>query len=152
MNIVVNRARIENINEVSILFNSYRVFYDQDSNLELAKEFISERINNNESVIFYAIDNTGAYLGFTQLYPNFSSVSAKRSWVLNDLYVSESARRLGVGKKLMQAAKNFALSTNAKGIALETAEDNVNAQALYESLGYKKGSGFFSYFLSLPQA
>ncbi|MCF6264514.1 MAG: GNAT family N-acetyltransferase [Xanthomonadales bacterium] len=150
MNTVVNRAKIENVNEVSELFNSYRIFYGQDSNLKLAKEFISERINNSESVIFYAIDNTGAYLGFTQLFPNFSSVSAKRSWVLNDLYVSESARRLGVGRKLMKAAKSFVQSTNAKGIALETAEDNVNAQALYESLGYKKSSGFFNYFLSLP--
>jgi len=152
MNIVVNRAKFENVNEVSALFNSYRVFYSQESNLDLAKEFISERINNSESVIFYAIDDTGTYLGFTQLYPNFSSVSAKRSWVLNDLYVSESVRRLGVGKKLMEAAKFFAESTNAKGIALQTAENNVNAQALYESLGYKKGSGFFSYFLSLQQA
>jgi len=151
MNIVVNRAKFENINEVSALFNSYRIFYSQDSNLALATEFISARINNNESVIFYAIDDTGAYLGFTQLYPSFSSVSAQRSWVLNDLYVAESARRFGVGKKLMEAAKVFAENTSANGIALQTAENNVNAQALYESLGYKKASGFLSYFLSLPQ-
>lgn len=88
-------------------------------------------------------------LGFTQLYPGFSSVSARPSWILNDLYVSPNARRAGVAKLLMNTAKDFADSTQAKGISLETSLDNVNAQALYETLGYKKSDGFYSYYLPL---
>jgi len=149
MSISVKRATIENLNEVSELFNSCRVFYKQDSDLDLAISFITDRLNNNDSVIFYSHDENGNALGFTQLYPTFSSVSAKSSWVLNDLYVSSSARRLGVGKKLMDTAKSFAIETKSKGIALETCEDNLNAQALYESLGYEKGVGVYNYFLSL---
>jgi len=149
MSISVKRAVFENLNEVSELFNSYRVFYKQDSDLVLAVSFISERLKNNDSVIFYARDENGNALGFTQLYPTFSSVSAQSSWVLNDLYVSSVARRLGVGKSLMEAAKAFAIEKGAKGIALETCEDNFNAQALYESLGYEKETGVYNYFLSL---
>ncbi len=149
MSISVKRATLENLNEVSELFNSYRVFYKQDSDLKLAMSFITDRLKNKDSVIFYSHDANGNPLGFTQLYPMFSSVSAKSSWVLNDLYVSSSARRLGVGKKLMDTAKSFAIETNSKGIALETGEDNLHAQALYESLGYEKGVGVYNYFLSL---
>ncbi|GLS92419.1 N-acetyltransferase [Psychromonas marina] len=149
MYINIKRATSENLNEVSELFNDYRVFYKQDDDLELAVSFIAERLKNKDSVIFYAYDENDNALGFTQLYPTFSSLSAASSWVLNDLYVTPSARRLGVGKKLMDTAKLFAIESNAKGIALETAEDNVNAQALYESLGYEKEVGFYNYFLTL---
>lgn len=149
MEIFVKRASLEDAKNVAYLFNDYRVFYKQKSDITVALEFISERLDKNESVIFFAHDAKGDLLGFTQLYPNFSSVSAKRSWILNDLYVSSAARRLGVARKLMNAAKDFAISTDAKGISLETAPDNVNAQALYESLGYEKSSGFYSYYLSV---
>jgi len=131
---------------------STRIAYLQASDIDLATSFISERIKNEESVIFLAYDsdskNQDSSVGFTQLYPLFSSVSAKPVWVLNDLYVSSEARKLGIGKQLMEAARVFAIESGAKGITLETAEDNVNAQGLYESLGYEQGSGFRNYFLS----
>lgn len=149
MEFFVKRASLEDAKNVASLFNDYRVFYKQESDMTVALEFITERLDKNESVIFFAHDPKGVLLGFAQLYPNFSSVSAKRSWILNDLYVASAARRLGVGRKLMNVAKDFAISTDAKGISLETAPDNVNAQALYESLGYEKSSGFYSYYLSV---
>jgi len=149
MNFIVKRATVDDIANVSSLFNKYRVFYKQEPDLALASGFISERINNDESVIFIASNANGEPLGFTQLYPIFSSVSASRSWVLNDLYVSSEARGMGVGKSLMEAAKQHALESGANGIALETAQDNSTAQALYEALGYKRSNGFYSYFLSI---
>jgi GNAT superfamily N-acetyltransferase len=152
MKICVERATWLNLAGLAELFNSYRVFYKQDSNIDLATNFISERINNNESVIFYAHDQDDNYLGFTQLYPTFSSVAAQKSWVLNDLFVTPNARKQGVARQLMAAAKKLALETHANGIALETSEANVNAQALYKSLGYEKGTGVYHYFLSLPLA
>ena len=81
------------------------------------------------------------------MYPSFSSVSAKRSWILNDLYVAAGSRRSGVARTLMNAAKDFAIGTGAKGLSLSTARSNVIAQALYESLGYEKDSDFYSYYL-----
>ncbi|HAS6475743.1 TPA: GNAT family N-acetyltransferase [Vibrio parahaemolyticus] len=143
------KATIEQLDLVSPLFDAYRVFYGQESDLTVAREFIESRLNNDESVIYLALDDKGNGLGFTQLYPSFSSVSAARTWVLNDLFVLDTARRQGVAKKLMDAAKDMGKKDNVKGLALETAESNVNAQKLYESLGYERESGTYHYFLQL---
>lgn len=71
----------------------------------------------------------------------------KKLWNLNDLYVDQSARRKGVAKILMKKAKEYALKTGAKGLTLETAIDNYNAQRLYESIGYEKIECFHYNFL-----
>jgi len=151
MNIDIKQATLSHVKEIAELFNSYRVFYGQKSNVDLAIKFIADRIKNEESIIFLAMDETGNSLGFTQLYPTFSSVSAQRVWVLNDLFVSASSRRLGVGEKLMNAAKVFALETDSKGISLETEKNNISAQALYETLGYERNSDSYHYFLKLTK-
>ncbi|WDE05948.1 GNAT family N-acetyltransferase [Thalassomonas viridans] len=152
MAVSIAQAGLQDVAPIAELFNLYRVFYQQQSNPELARQFIEQRLSNKESVIFYARGGKGQYLGFTQLYPNFSSVSAQRTWVLNDLYVLEQARGAGVGTLLLNRAKEHAVATGAKGIALETAESNIQAQKLYESLGYQKSSGFFGYFLTLNES
>jgi ribosomal protein S18 acetylase RimI-like enzyme len=151
MSITIQRATLQNAKEIGELFNNYRVFYQQDSDVKASTAFIAERLSNGESIIFYASNEQGEILGFTQLYPTFSSISAKKSLVLNDLFVAANARRLGVARKLMDASKDFALNAEINGLSLETALDNVNAQALYESLGYQKETGFYNYYLDLTK-
>ena len=145
------RATEVHIEAVSRLFDEYRQFYGQPSDPVRAREFIAARVAHNESVIFLATDEDEgkAALGFVQLYPSFSSVSMKRLWILNDLYVSGAARKRGVGKALMERARQLAVDTDAKGLVLETAVDNHAAQALYESLGYKREEEFHRYFLAV---
>lgn len=142
---MIQRATINDLNALSELFDSYRIFYKQESNLEGAKSFLKERLVNDDSVVFIAYDETNP-VGFVQLYPTFSSVSMKRSWVLNDLYVNASARKKGFGEKLIKKAIKFAEETGAKGVSLETGHDNVTAQSLYEKIGFKKESNYFYYF------
>ncbi|WP_028400608.1 GNAT family N-acetyltransferase [Ectobacillus panaciterrae] len=144
----VYQATLSDLKGVSNLFNLYRMFYKQQSNLNGAELFISERLKNEESVIFVAVDQ-GKYLGFTQLYPSFSSVSMKRTWILNDLYVHQEARKKGVAQKLLETAKEYALSTGAKSLELQTAPGNKDAQRLYEKNGYKVDSSFLNYSLNL---
>ena len=149
MEFIVRRALERDVAKVAALFDAYRVFYGQNSDSGLAHEFLSQRLSNNESVIFFAENTEGVCVGFTQLYPSFSSISARRSWILNDLYVAPSARCYGVGKQLMEAARNLALSLNAKGLSLQTEVKNVKAQRLYESLGYQKNNDSYFYYLTL---
>ncbi len=89
----IKQASTQDLRILSPLFDAYRQFYHQDSDLALAETFLKERIDNKESVIFLATDDQGKGLGFTQLFPTFSSVSAQRSWVLNDLFVADHARK-----------------------------------------------------------
>ncbi|MED4354978.1 GNAT family N-acetyltransferase [Schinkia azotoformans] len=143
-------ATIEDLEGVSNLFNLYRMFYQQESDLEGAKAYIKERIENKDSVIFVVKDKQN-YVGFTQLYPTFSSISMKRAWILNDLYVDTKARKQGVGETLLHKAKEYAIETGAKSISLETASDNYSAQRLYERNGYKRDSQFYHYELDLAE-
>jgi ribosomal protein S18 acetylase RimI-like enzyme len=142
------QATMAELETIIPLFDAYRVFYQQASDLTVARTFLTERLRHQDSVIFLAVDRNSNGIGFVQLYPSFSSVSAKHLWILNDLFVAESARRQGIAKHLMNRAREFAVETNAKGLFLETAHDNFNGQSLYESLGYQKNSEFY-YFLDL---
>lgn len=141
-------ADINHLETVSILFDKYRIFYNQTSDIEAAKYFLKERFQNNDSRIFLANDN-GEIIGFTQLYPTFSSVSMKRVWILNDLYVKESHRQKGVARLLMNTAQEYAKASGAIRVILATHISNTNAQKLYKSQGYIKDEEFYHYALRL---
>jgi ribosomal protein S18 acetylase RimI-like enzyme len=140
----------EHIDLLAPLFDAYRVFYEQPSDIEGASKYLSKRMSNQESVIFLAL-RTGQQqaLGFTQLYPSFTSVRLGRIWILYDLYVNPEVRRQGIGRRLMVRAQQFALASGALGLELSTARDNKAAQALYESLGYVRDEDFYYYELAL---
>lgn len=128
-------AHIEHLDIVAPLFDAYRVFYEQKSDIEAARSFLHERFKNQESVIYIAMKDQKA-IGFTQLYPLFSSVTMQRMFILNDLYVDSEFRNTGVGEALINKAKELCIGLNYKGLGLQTAKDNP-AQKLYERLGFE---------------
>jgi len=138
MALSVRRAVAADLEIVADLFDQYRQFYHQPSDLELARRFIGERLEREESVLFLA-ETGGNAVGFIQLYPAFSSVSARRIWILNDLFVAPAGRRRGVGRRLMEAVAVWAGDDGAARLVLETMPDNRPAQALYEELGWRRG-------------
>ncbi|MGP6425772.1 GNAT family N-acetyltransferase [Pseudomonas pharyngis] len=146
------RATTIHLDAVVKLFDAYRGFYGQPSNLEQSRTFIAERMVGNESAIFLVEDEGGEALGFVQLYPTFSSIDAHRTWLLSDLFTTPAARGCGVGRLLMNTARDFAVETGAKGLVLETATDNFSAQGLYESLGWVRDMGYYTYTLDLRQS
>ena len=126
----------EDVIHIAPLFDAYRMFYGQESNVGAATDFINERLRNKESIIFTAKVNN-QFVGFTQLYPTFSSVAMKRAFILNDLFVEKGFRKNGVAKALMDTAFEFAANQDARFIALETGANNSKAQALYEKMGMR---------------
>lgn len=146
----IKKAGIEDLKTVSMLFDQYRQFYEQQPDPEKAEEFLSERILKNESVIFIAMDEkTESGTGFVQLYPSFSSVSMKRLWILNDLFVCKEFRRTGTAEALIKETRKFAEQTDAKGLVLETHSENIQAQKLYDKTGFKKDKEHYYYFLGI---
>ncbi|WP_321784228.1 GNAT family N-acetyltransferase [Paraburkholderia sp. J94] len=148
----VRQYAARDLDAVARLFNDYRVFYEQPSNLPLATQFIAQRTQANESVLLVAdTGDTGdhALAGFCQLYPSFCSVEAAPIYVLYDLFVAESARRAGVAKHLLQAAAARAKRDGKVRMDLTTAKTNLKAQALYESLGWKRDEVFYTYNLTI---
>lgn len=143
---IIRRAGKEDIEALAVLFDLYRVFYHQPSNIAAASIFLQQRMEKDESVIFVA-QQEHVLVGFTQLYPIFSSVSMQRTWLLNDLYVHATARKQGVAVQLLEAARQYGLQTGAKWLLLQTGNDNFTAQSVYEKNGWKKLS---DYFYELP--
>ncbi|MGN6223339.1 N-acetyltransferase family protein [Pseudoxanthomonas sp.] len=148
MSITVRRATLADADAIAPLFDLYRQFYEQAPDAALASSFVRDRLANDESVIFVAED-AGRPMGFTQLFPSFSSVRAVRIWVLNDLYVVREARRQGVARALLDAAAAFGRNSGAARLELETDHDNRSAQALYRHLGWEPYDGTLRFRLPL---
>lgn len=138
----IRRAKKKDIDQLSVLFDKYRIFYKQKGDVNTAKLFLKKRMKRKETVIFVA-EEREELIGFIQLFPIFSSVSMKRTWLLNDLYVNEKARGKGAATALLNAAKEFGKETNAKWLLLQTAADNFTAQKVYEKNGWVRETDFF---------
>nr|WP_294943683.1 GNAT family N-acetyltransferase [uncultured Mucilaginibacter sp.] len=130
----IREAEITDLPQLAVLFNAYRVFYQQQPELDSGAGFLKERISQQESVIYIAILDEEV-VGFVQLYPIFSSVRMKRLWLLNDLFVAEEVRGQGISIALIDKAKELCLSSGACGFMLETTKDNAIANILYQKMG-----------------
>ena len=146
---IICQATIADIDLIAPLFDGYRQFYGKPADLGAARAFLFDRFKNYQSVIFLAKDETEGAVGFTQLFPSFSSVSMARTFVLNDLYVVPSARRTHVGARLVDAAATYAKSVGAIRLTLSTSTDNSSAKALYLSSGWKQDESFHVFHLGL---
>ena len=147
-NITVRQAALSDLEALVPLFDGYRQFYGRPSDIPAVREFLLARFNHGESTLFIA-HKDNLPVGFTQLYPSFSSVSLARVFVLNDLFVHEQARRKGVAFKLMTAAPDFAKLLGAVRVSLSTATSNETAQALYQFAGWKRDEQFFVYHFAI---
>jgi len=105
MDFKIIKAEEKHIKKIGILFNLYRQFYKYESNLIKSTNYIKDRINNNESIIFIAMNDTNEAIGFVQLYETFGSLDLGKIIILYDLYVKEDHRKNNIGKKLMEIHK-----------------------------------------------
>ena len=144
----VREASVADLELLAPLFDRYRQFYRKASDIEGARAFLRARLERRESVILLAFDGAEA-IGFTQLYPSFSSASMAPIFVLNDLFVVPEARRGGVGAALLQAAAEYGRHAGAARLALSTELTNTTAQRVYERLGWRRDTVFCAYELTL---
>lgn len=133
----IRKANLQDLAQLSQLFDEYRTFYHKSSDRSAAQQFLSERLENNDSEIFVAEDGS-QLVGFTQLYPLFSSTRMKRYWLLNDLYVNSNSRGKGFSKALIEEAKVLCRTSDSCGMYLETGKENMIGNQLYPSVDFKK--------------
>lgn len=144
----IRPAYWSDLEQLVSLFNDYRQFYGRSSDPDAARAFLNARFTQGDSVLFIAQDDEHA-LGFTQLYPSYSSVSLARIYILNDLFVAPPFRRQGLARQLIHTAVEFAKAQQAVRLSLSTALDNASAQALYQSAGWTRDEQFCVYHRTL---
>ena len=147
MNIIT--VTLDQLEQITPLFDAYRVFYGQNSDVTSAREFLRQRLLLRETMLFMALENETP-LGFTQLFPSFTSVGMQRLWILNDLYIIPQARGKRIGERLIERALEHAKQSHAKGVVLETAHTNESGQKLYERMGFmREDLEYRTYFKAL---
>lgn len=142
-------AATADLDDLVPLFAAYLDFYDVGKDAGQVRTFLAARLELGDSTLFIARDEQGRALGFVQLYPLFASLALRPSFLLSDLYVTDHARKQGIGEQLLEAARQHALSAGACGLQLETAKTNLAAQSLYERLGYVRDAVYLTYWLDL---
>lgn len=142
-------ASLEDLEALAPLFDAYRQFYDQPADLALARAYLGERIARGECVVYVALGEDASIVGFTLLYPTFTSVGAARIFVLSDLFVTPPARGTRAGVALLEAAKAHAKAAGALRLSLRTAHDNLRAQRVYERNGWLREQRFRQYDFAL---
>ena len=140
---MIVRASVNDLKDVAPLFDAYRQFYGQVSDLRRARRFLRDRLRSGESVVFLA-RHKDRPVGMAQLYPSFSSIQLGREWILNDLFVSPEARRQRVGSELLARCELWTTESGAVGAWLDTAVDNP-AQHLYAGRGWKLDQEFLRF-------
>ena len=142
--VVVGQAVVADTEALAVLFDQYRQFQGQASNISAARSLLTERFDHGESVVFIATAGSIA-VGFAQLYPSFSSVSLSRVFILNDLFVVEAVRGQRVASQLLSAVESYAWSFGASRVTLNVARTNVSAQQVYTARGWKQDDQFFMF-------
>ncbi|WP_395701426.1 GNAT family N-acetyltransferase [Aquabacterium sp.] len=145
MSVVVRQAVLEDLDDLVPLFDAYRVFHGQHSDPAAAHAFLLARFDHLESVIFVARRDRQA-VGFTQLFPAFSSLALKRTLILNDMYVDEQVRGQGVGRALLEQATAHARRIGALRMVLTAQATNTQARKVYEANGWREDPAFAVYY------
>ncbi len=141
---IVRRATVEDLKPLAILFDEYRQFYGASSDLQRSFQFLKQRFENEESVIFIHVKDD-VFTGFILLYLGFSSVACSTYYILDDVYVTPTYRRQGSAKQLIDTAILFAQHQNAQRISLQTQKNNYQSHELYEQMGFVKDNEFQTY-------
>lgn len=148
---MIRKATIQDLDQLTPLFDQYLVFYKKPSNIEKHKDFLKKRMENNEAIIFMAFDDTikDKAIGFTLIYPTFSSILLSEILILNDLYVDSTIRNNGTGEKLILKTVELAKELGVKLVRLRTAKNNVIAQGLYHKMGFVRDDLVYTYDLAV---
>ena len=142
--ISIRAATISDLETLLPLVQAYRVFYEQQPDPRRERDFIQAHLQNATSHLFIALYN-GETAGFMQLFTTHSTVYLGPALILEDLFVAPAHRKHGVATALLAHAVEYARSTGATGMFLETAYTNKTAQNVYEHAGWTRENRFYKY-------
>jgi GNAT superfamily N-acetyltransferase len=138
-------AAIELVTEADLLdllplMRAYCDFYEvapRDNDLlAMSRALIEDP--EREGVQLIARDDTNSAIGFATIFWSWSTLSASRIGVMNDLFVAPEARGGGVARALIAACRERCRERGASSLTWQTARDNARAQALYDGIGARR--------------
>jgi GNAT superfamily N-acetyltransferase len=150
--IAVSPVSAEEFERLLPLIADYQRFYevpeeqiDEGRNRAFFARFLDP---SEDGLLLGARDGDGELVGYACLYWHFSSLRARESVLMNDLFVAPGQRGRGVGRALIEATAAVARERGAAHVEWSTAPDNRTAQRLYDSTGAER-SEWVEYELGL---
>ena len=129
------------------LMRGYCDFYEvapaDDALLEMSRVLIDDPERQGLQLI--ARDDGGRAVGFATIFWTWSTLSADRLGVMNDLFVSQDARGGGVADALIAACTDQCRERGVPELAWQTAKTNLRAQAVYERIGATRDERWLDY-------
>jgi len=136
----IETVRETDLDELLPLVRAYCDFYAvapaDDRLLALCRGLVGDP--EREGVQLLARDGEGRAIGFATVFWTWSTLSAARIGIMNDLYVTPDARGTGVAEALIRECREHCRDRDARWLSWQTAKDNVRAQRLYERVGAKR--------------
>ena len=86
-------------------------------------------------------ERDGAPVGLCLFFESFSSWDGRRGVYVQDIYVSEAARGLGLGRRLLTEAAAISRARGGSYLRLSVEAENDTAQAFYQRVGLAWSSG-----------
>ena len=125
------------LGELLPLLRGYADFYEvspsDEALLELSRALIADPVR--EGMQFLARDGKGRAIGFATVYWLWSTTSATRIGLMNDLYVAPEGRGSGAAEALIERCRAACRERGASKLTWQTAKDNARAQAVYDRIG-----------------
>jgi GNAT superfamily N-acetyltransferase len=125
------------LGELLPLMRAYADFYAvspaDDALLALSRALIADPVN--EGMQFLARDDAGRAIGFATVYWLWSTTSATRIGLMNDLFVAPEGRGSGAAEALIERCRAACRERGASKLTWQTAKDNGRAQAVYDRIG-----------------
>jgi GNAT superfamily N-acetyltransferase len=127
----------EDLDELLPLMRGYADFYEvsptDEQLLSLSRTLIASP--EHDGVQFVARDRAGVAIGFATVFWLWSTLSAARVGLMNDLFVAPEGRGSGAAEALIERCRAACRERGASRLTWQTAKDNARAQAVYDRVG-----------------
>jgi GNAT superfamily N-acetyltransferase len=128
------------LRELLPLLRGYSDFYEvtptDEALLTLSHALIADP--QREGQQFLARDGDGRAIGFATVYWLWSTTTATRIGLMNDLFVAPEGRGSGAAEALIERCREACRERGATKLTWQTAKDNARAQAVYDRIGGKR--------------
>lgn len=132
MDIIIRRADENDMDELYDMIREFAKFAGKSNKISLTKtELCNEQ---NSYVCFLAESIHNEIAGYVLFFPTFHTWTGKGIFV-DDLYVREDYRRLGIGTRLINTALDYGKENGCTKAQWDVDADNKDAIALYQKLG-----------------
>lgn len=137
--VIVRKARASDFDAWLVLWQNYLNFYEEDLPRSTTDRSWSRLLDDSTNMTGLVAEVDGRIVGFTNYLFTDSTWHVNPSCYLEDLYVLDDVRGLGVGRMLIAAVTDIARLAGSDAVYWQTQNTNAQARTLYDKVASDTG-------------